>query len=336
MRNRIGSSAALLAAIFAAGTLGYRLAEGVSWWDAFYMTVLALTTVGFNSISTLSRAGQVLTVALLFGGLGLILLVATEVGRSVIEGELREAFGQARRSRMIEKMTQHEIVCGWGRMGLAVVEELRRAGRSVVVVESKTEKVQRLKELGVPVVAGDATAEETLRAAGVDRARGLVACLNDDAHNVYTVLTARSLNPDLFIVARAGEEGAETRLQRAGADRVVNPYRHGGARLAQLVVKPTVVDFLDFSLGKGKVAGLELEQVLLSATSPLVGTTLAEADLRRRCGVGVVAVQRGDALLPNPEPNLALREGDVLVVLGVRSHLEEFEATVCAANGKEA
>ncbi len=336
MRTRLGRSAALLAAIFVAGTLGYRLTEGVPWWDAFYMTVLALTTVGFNSISTLSRAGQVLTVALLFGGLGLILLVATEVGRSVIEGELREAFGQARRSRMIERMTRHEIVCGWGRMGLAVVEELRRAGRSVVVVEAKAEKAQRLRELGIPVVAGDATAEETLRAAGVDRARGLVACLNDDAHNVYTVLTARSLNPGLFIVARAGEEGAETRLQRAGADRVVNPYRHGGARLAQLVVKPTVVDFLDFSLGKGKVAGLELEQVLLSAASPLVGTTLAEADLRRRCGVGVVAVQRDDALLPNPEPNLALREGDVMVVLGVRSHLEEFEATVCAATGKEA
>ena len=336
MRTRLGRSAALLAAIFVAGTLGYRLTEGVPWWDAFYMTVLALTTVGFNSISTLSRAGQVLTVALLFGGLGLILLVATEVGRSVIEGELREAFGQARRSRMIERMTRHEIVCGWGRMGLAVVEELRRAGRSVVVVEAKAEKAQRLRELGIPVVAGDATAEETLRAAGVDRARGLVACLNDDAHNVYTVLTARSLNPGLFIVARAGEEGAETRLQRAGADRVVNPYRHGGARLAQLVVKPTVVDFLDFSLGAGKVAGLELEQVLISATSPLVGTTLAEADLRRRCGVGVVAVQRDDALLPNPEPNLALREGDVMVVLGVRSHLEEFEATVCAATGKEA
>ncbi len=336
MGTRLGRSAALLAAIFVAGTLGYRLTEGVPWWDAFYMTVLALTTVGFNSISTLSRAGQVLTVALLFGGLGLILLVATEVGRSVIEGELREAFGQARRSRMIERMTRHEIVCGWGRMGLAVVEELRRAGRSVVVVEAKAEKAQRLRELGIPVVAGDATAEETLRAAGVDRARGLVACLNDDAHNVYTVLTARSLNPGLFIVARAGEEGAETRLQRAGADRVVNPYRHGGARLAQLVVKPTVVDFLDFSLGAGKVAGLELEQVLISATSPLVGTTLAEADLRRRCGVGVVAVQRDDALLPNPEPNLALREGDVMVVLGVRSHLEEFEATVCAATGKEA
>ncbi len=336
MRTRLARSAAVLAGIFAAGTLGYRLTEGVPWWDAFYMTVLALTTVGFNSISTLSRAGQVLTVALLFGGLGLILLAATEIGRSVVEGELREAFGQARRSRMIERVSGHEIVCGWGRMGHAVVEELRRAGRTVVVIEAKAEKIQQLKGQGIPVVAGDATSEDSLRAAGIERARGLVACLNDDAHNVYTVLTARSLNPQLFIVARASEEGAETRLQRAGANRVVNPYLHGGARLAQLVVKPTVVDFLDFSLGAGKVPGLELEQVRIATSSPLVGSTLAEADLRRRCGVGVVAVQRGATLFPNPEPNLALNDGDVLVVLGVRDHLEEFELMCCAVGaGKE-
>ena len=336
MHTRLARSAALVAGIFVCGTIGFRLTEGVPWWNAFYMTVLTLTTVGFDRISALSPGGQALTVFLLFGGLGLILLAATEIGRSVVEGELREAFGQARRLRMIERVSGHEIVCGWGRMGHAVVEELRRAGRTVVVVEAKADKVQQLKEQDVPVVAGDATSEESLRAAGVERARGLVACLNDDAHNVYTVLTARSLNPELFIVARAGEEGAETRLQRAGADRVVNPYRHGGARLAQLVVKPTVVDFLDFSLGAGKVPGLELEQVRVAESSPLVGSTLAEADLRRRCGVGVVAVQRGATLFPNPEPNLALDRGDVLVVLGIREHLEQFESLFCASvAGKE-
>ena len=337
VRTRLARSAVVLAGVFVVGTFGYRLTEGVPLWDAFYMTVLTLTTVGFNQISALSPSGQVLTVLLLFGGLGLILLAATEIGRSVVEGELREAFGQVRRLRMIESLSGHEIVCGWGRMGHAVVEELRHAGRAVVVIEAKAEKVQQLKDQGMPVVAGDATSEESLRAAGIERARGLVACLNDDAHNVYTVLTARSLNPGLFIVARAGEEGAETRLQRAGANRVVNPYRHGGSRLAQLVVKPTVVDFLDFSLGAGKVPGLELEQVRIATSSPLVGSTLAEADLRRRCGVGVVAVQRGATLFPNPEPNLALNDGDVLVVLGVRDHLEQFETMFCAGGaGKEA
>jgi len=337
MRTFLARSASLLAAILLVGTLGYHWTQGVPLWDAFYMTVLTLTTVGFNEISTLTRGGQVLTVFLLFAGLGVILLVVTEVGRWVVEGELREVLGQVRRSRMIESLSGHEIVCGWGRMGQAVVDELRRARRDVVVVENKPDKVGRLRAAEIPVVHGDATSETSLRAAGIERARGLVACLNDDAHNVYTVLTARSLNPDLFIVARAGEEGAETRLQRAGANRVVNPYLHGGARLAQLVVKPTVVDFLDFSMGAGKTPGLELEQVLLAPSSPLVGSTLAEADLRRRCGIGVVAVQRGPTLFPNPEPNLALHEGDVLVVLGVRDHLEEFESMFCSGgSGKEA
>jgi voltage-gated potassium channel len=335
MRTRLARSAAVLGAILLIGTLGYRWAEGNSLWEAFYRTVLTLTTVGFNEISSLSRSGQVLTVFLLFAGLGVILLVATEIGRSVVEGELREALGQVRRSRMIESLSGHEIVCGWGRMGQAVVEELRRARRDVVVVEHKPEKVERLRAAEIPVVSGDATSETTLRAAGIERARGLVSCLNDDAHNVYTVLTARSINPQLFIVARAGEEGAETRLQRAGANRVVNPYQHGGVRLAQLVVKPTVVDFLDFSMGAGKMPGLELEQVRLASSSPLVGVTLAEADLRRKCGVGVVAVQRGPTLFPNPEPNLALHEGDVLVVLGVRDHLEEFESMFCSGAAKK-
>ncbi|MBZ5589098.1 MAG: potassium channel protein [Acidobacteriia bacterium] len=335
MRTRLARSATMLGAILLIGTLGYRFTEGLSLWEAFYRTVLTLTTVGYNEISSLSRSGQVLTLFLLFAGLGVILLVATEIGRSVVEGELREALGQVRRSRMIESLSEHEIVCGWGRMGQAVVEELRRARREVVVVEHKPEKVARLRAAEIPVVHGDATSETALRAAGIERARGLVSCLNDDAHNVYTVLTARSINPQLFIVARAGEEGAETRLQRAGANRVVNPYQHGGARLAQLVVKPTVVDFLDFSMGAGKMPGLELEQVRLAASSPLVGVTLSEADLRRKCGVGVVAVQRGPTLFPNPEPNLALHEGDVLVVLGVRDHLEEFESMFCSGTAKK-
>lgn len=329
VKSRLAFAALLLAGVFAAGTLGYRIIENTNLWDAFYMTVITVTTVGYREVFPLSRTGEVFTVVLLLGGLGIIFYALTEVGRNVLEGQLREALGQVRRSRMIENLSDHEIVCGWGRMGQAAVEELRRAGRIVVVIEAKHEKVHHLHALEVPVVQGDATSEATLRAAGVERARGLVACLNDDAHNVYTVLTARSLNPNLFIVARAGEEGAEARILRAGANRAVNPYQHGGARLAQLVVKPAVVEFLDFSMGAGKAAGLELEQVWLAPSSPLVGKTLAEADLRRRYGVGVVAVQRGATLFPNPEPNLALNEGDVLVVLGIREHLAEFEEMFC-------
>ncbi|MBP1620679.1 MAG: TrkA-N domain protein [Acidobacteria bacterium] len=328
MRSRLLSSALLLAGIVVAGTVGYRLIEGASWWDALYMTVITLTTVGYGEVFPLSRAGEVFTVALLLAGLGVILVALTEVARTVVEGEVRRLFGRVRRSRMLDRITGHDIVCGWGRMGKAAVGELRRGRRPVVVVERNLEKVRALEELGIPVVAGDATSDAVLRMAGIQRARGLVACLNDDAHNVYTVLVARSLNPSLFIVARAGEEGAEARIRHAGADRAVNPYQHGGERLAHMLTKPTVVDFLDFSLGPPGERQLQLEQVALTGGSALPGASLAAADLRRRCGVGVVAVQRGARLFPNPEPDLRLEEGDVLVVLGTREQLDGFESIV--------
>ncbi len=330
MRPRLTTSALLLALVFAGGTLGYRVIERAGWWDSFYMTVITLTTVGYREVFPLSRAGEAFTIGLLLTGLGLILLVATEVARVVLAGELRRAFGQARRTRMIEKLSGHEIVCGWGRMGKAVVEELRRGRQPFVVIERNPDKVRALRELEVNVLAGDASSEPTLRAAGIARARGLVACLNDDANNVYTVLTARSLNPTVFVVARASEEGAESRMLQAGANRVVNPYHLGGLRLAHLLLKPAVVDFIEFSLGP---AGneLQLEQAVLSPSSAAVGRTLAELDLRRRWGVAVAAVRRGESMFPNPEAGLRLEAGDTLVVLGTRSQLEGFESVVTAA-----
>jgi len=203
------------------------------------MTAITVTTVGYREVFPLSREGQVFTVALLLAGLGILFFVLTEAARWLFEGELRGLFERARRSRMIDRLSGHEIVCGCGRMGYTVVLELRREGRTLVAVDRDSETIHRLRETGILVLEGDGTTEAVLRAAGVERARGLVACLDDDAHNVYTVLTARSLAPRLFIVARAADEGAEDRLRRAGADRVVNPYRLGGARLAQLLVGPS-------------------------------------------------------------------------------------------------
>lgn len=328
MQSRLLKSLLLLGAVFAVGTVGYVIIEGAPVWDAFYMTAITLTTVGYREVFPLSPAGEAFTVALLVSGLGLILLIATHIGRTVLEGELREILGQVRRSRMIGNLSGHEIVCGWGRMGRAVVAELRRAGRAVAVIEQDPAKVAKLQAMNLPVVAGDATAEASLLAAGIERARGLVACLNDDARNVYTVLTARSLNPHLFIVARAGEEGAEARILRAGANRAVNPYQHGGTRLAHIVLKPTVIDFVDLSLNAGESPGLELEQVRLAESSPMAGRTLAEMDLRRRCGVGVVAVWRDGALHPNPEAGFRLATGDTLVMLGTREQLTGFDRFV--------
>lgn len=244
-------------AIFVAGTVGYHLLEDASWWDAFFMTVITVTAVGYEEAVPLSRGGEIFTSVLLFSGLGVLLFVATELSRSVVEGELRQLLGRVRRSRMIERMSKHEIVCGYGRMGRTVVDELQRAGRDVVVVERNAERVRGMQEAGVSVVSGDATLESTLLSANIAQARDLVSCLNDDAHNVYTVLTARSFNPDMFIVARATEEGAEQRILCAGANRVVNPYHLGGTRIAHLVVKPAIASFFDASLDETE---LQLDQ----------------------------------------------------------------------------
>jgi voltage-gated potassium channel len=331
VRSRLVRSGLFLAAIFAGGTIGYRVIEHAPWWDCFYMTAITLTTVGYREIFPLSGVGEAFTVVLLLAGIGAILTVATQVGRTVLEGELQEFLGKARRSRMIGNLSGHQIVCGCGRVGMAVAQELKAAGKDVVVIEMDAEKARQVQDMGFSVVVGDATNEATLKTAGLDRASGLVACLNDDARNVYTVLTARSMNPDLVIVARASEEGADKRLLRAGATRVVNPYLHGGVRLAHILLKPNVVDFLDVSLTSGAL-GLELEQLHLGAGNVLIGRTLAEADLRRRCGVGVVAVWRSGTLHPNPEAAFRLAEGDVLVVLGTRDSLETFEDIICAVN----
>ena len=243
----------LVTTIFVVGTVGYRVIENASWWDSFFMTAITVTTVGFEEEVPLSHGGEVFTAVLLLAGLGVLLFMLTEISRSVLEGELNQFLGRRRRSRMIERLSGYQIVCGWGRMGRAVVEELRRAGLSVVVVERSADRIRTLQEMGIGVVSGDATSEAVLRAANIKRARGLVSTLNDDAHNVYTVLTARALNPALFIVARATEEEAERRILKGGADRVVNPYHLGGTRLAHLVVKPAIVNFFD-ARGRGATA----------------------------------------------------------------------------------
>ncbi len=236
--HRLLRASALVLGLFLAGAAGYRLVEGAPWWDAFYMTVITITTVGFGEVFPLSPAGEALTLALLAAGLGLFFYVASEVGRSIMQGELRRYLGHVRRVRMIGRMNGHDIVCGYGRMGRAAVDALRGGGRQVVVIEARVEQAEELAAAGCPVVTGDATREASLRAANVEHARGLVCCLADDAHNLYAVLTARSLNPGLSIVARAAGEGAEQRILQAGADQVVNPYRLGGARLAHLLVEP--------------------------------------------------------------------------------------------------
>jgi voltage-gated potassium channel len=270
------------------------------------------------------QGGQVFTVILAFAGVGVILLIASEFGRLVLRADIREIFGFRKDVKMLKKLRDHIVVCGHGRMGGAVVEVLRERGVAFVVIEEKEENCRFLEEGGIPYLHGDATQESVLKAAHVERAKTFLTCLADDAHNVYAILLARQLNPDIDIIARAVEEGAGERLRRAGADRVINPYRLGGMRLAFTALKPTVMDFIEASL-PGISNELELEEIVVHPRSDLAGKTLAGAEVRQRFGIIVVALKRGDQSTFNPGPNEVIEPGDVLIALGPSGALERIE-----------
>ncbi len=323
-RRVILRSAALGLAVLGAGTVGYMVIEGQDVFDAFYMTTITVTTVGFREAFDLSPAGKAFTIVLAFGGIGVILLIATEFARAMLDTDIRRMIGIRRDLTMINKLSNHIVVLGYGRMGQAVVEVLRDRGIDFSVVDLDPERCRELEEDHLPAVRGDATQEDVLKAAGVERARTLIACLADDAHNVYSILLARQLKPNVTIIARAVEDGAEERLRLAGADRVLNPYRNGGTLLAITAIKPTVTDFLNASLA-GSAMELELAEVVVHPSSELAGKTLAGAGVRQRFGIIVVALKRGDRSTFNPGPDERIEAGDVLVTLGPTHALESIE-----------
>ena len=311
-------------AVIGVGTVGYMVIEDQSALNAFYMTAITVTTVGFREAFPLSPQGQFFTVILAFGGVGVILLIASEFARAMLDTDIRRMIGLRRDLTMIKKLSNHIVVLGYGRMGRAVVEVLRERRMAFAVVDLDPDRCHDLEKEHQPAVRGDATQEEVLRAAGTERAKTLIACLADDAHNVYSILLARQLNPEITIIARAVEDGAEERLRLAGADRVLNPYRVGGTRLAITALKPTVSDFIDASLS-GSSIELELAEVVVHPSSDLAGKTLAGAEVRQRFGIIVVALKRGEKSTFNPGPNEMIEAGDVLVALGPIQALERIE-----------
>jgi voltage-gated potassium channel len=312
------------AGVLAFGTLGYMIIDDQTLINAFYMTAITVTTVGFREAFPLSQTGQIFTIFLAFAGVGVILLIASEFGRLVLRADIREIIGFRKDTKMLKKLHDHIVVCGHGRMGGAVVEVLRERGVQFVVIEEQEVNCRELEDSGIPYLHGDATQESILLAAHVDRAKTFLTCLSDDAHNVYAILLARQLNPSINIIARAVEEGAEERLRRAGADRVINPYRLGGMRLAFTAVKPTVMDFIEASL-PGISNELELEEIVVHPNSDLAGKTLAGAEVRQRFGIIVVALKRDGKSTFNPGPHETIEAGDVLVALGPSGSLDRIE-----------
>jgi voltage-gated potassium channel len=315
---------ASLGVLLVLGSLGYVIIEGWSFFDALYMTVTTLTTVGYGEIHPLDHAGRVYTIVLILTGVGVMLYIVGGLARVVVEGEIQEAFGKRKIRRHVKKLKDHYIICGFGRLGGIIARELSQARIPVVVVESNQELVAKLEAQGYNFVAGDATREEILLEAGIERAKGLVAVLHSDAGNVYITLTGRSLNPKLYIVARGEETGSHQKLLRAGADKVESPYEMGGRKMAHTILRPTVVTFMELAMQEG--VEWSMEEIAVSETSPLVGVPLIDAGIRKDLDLIVVAIKRADgASLFNPTPQTTLQGGDTLIVVGMRHNLEKLE-----------
>jgi voltage-gated potassium channel len=303
----------LLVAVTSYGVVGYRVLEGWSLLDALYMTIITLATVGFHEVQPLDAKGQVFTISLILAGVMSLFVGLGVVTELVVSGQLARVLRRKRMDRRIGRLDQHTVICAYGRVGRAVTDELARQELPFVVVEHQEALIPTLEERGLPYIAGDPTAEEVLERAGIRRARALVCAVDSDAANVYITLTARALNADLVIVARASNPTSIDTLVRAGADQVVSPYLLSGRRMAFLAQHPAVVDFLDLM---SIVPDLRLEQILVRAGSVLDGTTVAAASAAYQDAT-ILAIRRASGEpISYPGPEIGLAIGDRVVVLG--------------------
>ena len=307
------------------GTVGFTVIDGYPPFDAFYMTLTTMTTVGYGEIHPLSHAGRVFNSFLIVFGVTTIFIAIGAMTQTIIELEFGDAIGKRRNKRMIDKLQDHYIICGFGRVGRGAAHELSHAGVPFVVVDIDPDRVERAMHDGMLAVAADSTHDETLRLVGIERARGLVAALATDADNLFVLLSAKGLNPGIYVATRAAEEGAEAKMRRAGADAVFAPYAITGHRLAQSLLRPHVVQFLDFTT-KDVGEDIAIEQVRVAASSEMVSKTIKEMQLRKEVGVIVMAIRRESGeMVFNPPAETAVQGGDYLIVMGRPGNLRTLE-----------
>lgn len=323
--RRIVFIAGLIALTLFIGTAGFELLEGYPPFDAFYMTLITITTVGYQEIRPLSQAGRIFNSFLIFFGVSAMFVAVGAMTQTIIELELQERFGKRRKKRMIDQLRNHFIVCGFGRVGRNAAMELQRAKKPFLVIDRNEARVDRAMRAGMLAVVADATRDECLREAGVLSANGLIAALPGDAENLFIILSAKTLNPKLTVATRASEEEAGEKLRRAGADTVFAPYTMAGQRLAHALVRPHVVEFFDFA-ANAVGPRIMTEQVWVAPDSAAAGKPLSETLLSGESGVIILAIRKANGeMLFNPSPATQISGGDYLIVLGEQPRLQRLE-----------
>jgi len=325
LRNRLILIAAALLLIVLGGTVGFVVVEHYSWFDAFYMTLITVSTVGYAEVHPLSHAGRVFNSFLIFFGVTIMLLAVGGMTQVIIELELNQYFEKRRSKKMIDSLHDHYIVCGFGRVGRGAAAELSRAKAPFLIVDNNEERVEGAIHAGMLAVLADATSDETLRDAGILRAKGLIATLQSDADNLFVILSAKALNPTLLVSTRIATEQTENKMRLAGADYVFAPYDMTGNRMAQVMLKPHVFQFIDFTT---KSIGLNvgIEQLRVPQSSGLASKSLEELQIRKEMGVIVLAIRKSDGrMLFNPPADAAIDGGDYLIVMGETADLRRLE-----------
>ena len=308
-----------------AGTGGYMVIEGWGVLDALYMTVITVASVGYSEVQTLSSAGRIYTMFLIFMGLGFFVYVAGAVVQFMVEGQIRNALGRRRLDRKINQLENHFIICGYGRIGRVLCNKLKSRPLGIVVIEKDPDLIPVMEADGMLYLSGDAASEILLLKAGIERAKGLVAVLATDTDNVFLVLTARQLNKTIEIIARAGHEASKAKLTAAGANRVESPYAMGAANMANRILRPTVTTFLDLAFTYHR-KDIQMEEIPVGEDSSLVGKMLKDSGIRQNFNLIIIAIKKSDGgMLFNPSFEATINNGDTLIAVGESDNLEKLE-----------
>ncbi len=314
--------------ITVAGTAGYHFLEGWSLANSFYATIVTLGTVGFGDFYPVTSGGKVFAIFIIVFGVGTMAYTFAVIMETFMEGRLRKILGRGKLEKRIEKMENHYIICGCGKIGKLICGELAHEKVAFVIVDSNPMVIQNIEDNGFAYINGNAAEDKTLLAAGIKRAKGVVCALPEDADNLYVVLAARELNPKVYILSRFEDNASERRLLNAGADRVISPYSVGGMRMSQAILRPAMLDFIEITTRRGSLA-LRMEELNVCEASPIIGKNLEQSGLRKEYGLIVVAVEKKSGqMVFNPMASYVIESGDKLIALGEGENLVKF-SRVC-------